>query len=72
MSQTQICNKQTYLSLFFHLFKTNKFKTNIFVLLGLLFITLLSKYKPVEKKKPILETWNANDPIVYVWLFILR
>ena len=40
-------------------------KTNIFVPLWLPFTTLLLKYKPIEKKKPILETWNANDVIAY-------
>ena len=45
-------------------------KANIFVPVWLPFITLLLRYKPVEKK-PILETWNVNDVIVYVWFFIL-
>ena len=64
MSQTQ---KMSYFEK-----KCLEIKTNIFVPLWLSFITLLLKYKPVEKNKPILETWNANDLIVNVWIFILR
>ena len=42
-----------------------KFKKHIFPLM-----TIFCDYKKHDKSS--LETWNVNDVIVYVWLFILR